>query len=152
MVQTAAGASNNAWIQYQKECAKRYKEEKSSTKSAGDATSGSKGQAKAPATAHSKARGKAASPTKAQKTNEVQIEERREKAKATKLNQAATKQLKAHAKAGEQHKKAADAPRKAAAKQRLAEVAQKTHQSTHSDAIARAHETVRTRRREKGKP
>ena len=82
----------------------------------------------------------------------MQTEERREKAKATKLNRAATAQLQANAKAAEQYKKAADAPRKAAAKQRLAAVAQKTHQSMHADAIARAHETVRTRRREKGKP
>ena len=83
MVQTAAGASNNAWIQYQKECAKRYKEEKSSAKSAGGAAHNTKGQAKAPVNAHSKAhskaRGKAASPTKAQKTKEVQTEERMEK-------------------------------------------------------------------------
>ena len=63
MVQTAAGASNNAWIQYQKECAKRYKEEKSSAKSAGGAVRSTKGQTKASA----KARGKAASPTNAQK-------------------------------------------------------------------------------------
>ena len=134
MVQTKAGANSNAWIQYQRECAKRYKQEKSTAPGAGGKAT------------------KVASPTKAQKNKEVATEERREKAKATKLNHAATKQLQAHAKAGEQHKKAADAPRKAAAKQRLAAVAQKTHQSIHSDAIARAHETVRTRRREKGNP
>ena len=134
MVQTKAGASSNAWIQYQRECAKRYKQEKSTAPGTGGKAT------------------KAASPTKAQKQKEVATEEGKEKAKATKLNRATTKQLQAHAKAGEQHKKAADAPRKATAKQRLAAVAQKTHQSIHSDAIARAHETVRTRRRQKGNP
>ena len=81
MVQTKVGAGRNAWLQYQRECAKRYKEEKSAGP---QDTSQDASQSRRPLAGAGGKAAKAASPTKAQKAKEVAAEERKEKAKVTK--------------------------------------------------------------------
>ena len=93
MPQTKAGVKNNAWIQFQRNCAKEYHEQRKSAKDGGASHATAKAQAQP--NAHPKPQ------SKAQKTKELNTEEHKEKANALKLHRAATKQLRANAHAVE---------------------------------------------------
>ena len=114
MVGTKGGATNSEWVKHLKKCAADYHKDQKGT----------------PPTSK-------AGQTKARKTNEVNKEERKEKAAATRANKAMTKQLHNETRAVEKKKKAA-APAKAITKQRL----KATTKPIHADAVARAHRTI----------
>ena len=120
MVGTKGGATNSEWVKHLKKCAADYH----------------KDQKGMPPTSK-------AGQTKAQKTNEVNKEERKEKAAATRANKATTKKLHDETRAVEKEKRAAAAPAKAAAKQRL----KAATKPIHADAVARAHRTIMERRK-----
>ena len=120
MVGTKGGATNSAWVKHLKKCAADYHKDQKGT----------------PPTSK-------AGQTKAQKTKEVNKEERNEKAAATRANKAMTKQLHNETRAVEKEKRATTAPAKATTKQRL----KATTKPIHADAVARAHRTIMERRK-----
>ena len=140
MPQTKAGVKNNAWIQFQRNCAKEYHEQRKSAKDGGASHATAKAGPQAQSNAHPKPQ------SKSQKTKELNTEEHKEKANAMKLHRAATKQLRANAHAVDNEMKTAKATTAAAAKQRLVVDGSKTHKALHDDAVARAHGTVVARR------
>ena len=132
MVQRKAGASNNAWIKYQRECAKRYNEEKSTTPGAGGKAASKYRQA---------------SPSKAAKTREVNAEIRKEKAAAKKLAATATNTLARNTVAP----KGSQGPIEKSRKARLAKHHQESR-NAHNEATPQALATVQNRRREVRQP
>ena len=119
MVGTKGGATNSEWVKHLKKCATDYH----------------KYQKGMPPTSK-------AGQTKAQPTIEVNNEERKEKAAATRENKATTKKWHDETRAVEKEKRATT-PAKATAKQRL----KATTKPIHADAVARAHRTIMERRK-----
>ena len=146
MPQTKQGAAANGWLQFQRQFAKDYHAQTQSEKDGGASHTTAKAQTKA----HMKPQTKPQ--TTVEKAREVDMEVKKEKTNATRLHKAATKQLHENAVAVAKHKKAEYAPRRAAAQQRLTAEAQKAQKAMRNDVVARAHDTVLKRRREKSKP